>query len=63
MTRQGSRRNDALSGGEEAQTTETHGMVAVGEMPALDLEFEALLSRASDFQKLDSGCKLRGEAR
>jgi hypothetical protein len=37
-------------------------MVAVGEIPGRDREFEALLSRAASFQKIDSGCKLKGEA-
>ena len=38
-------------------------MVAVGEMPGRDQEFEALLSRAAIFQTIDSGCKLKGEAK
>ena len=37
-------------------------MVAVGEMPGRDQEFEHLLSRAAIFQKIDSGCNLKGEA-
>jgi len=37
-------------------------MVAVGEMPGRDQEFEDLLSRAATFQKIDSGCKLKEEA-
>jgi hypothetical protein len=41
---------------------EARGMVAVGEMPGRDQEFEALLSCAASFQKIDSGCKLKGEA-
>ena len=38
------------------------GMAAVGEIPARDLEFEALLRNAAEVQKLELGCKLRGEA-
>lgn len=37
-------------------------MVAVGEIPGRDQELEDLLSRAAIFQKIDSGCKLKGEA-
>jgi len=48
--------------GAAAQSMGTRGMVAVGEIPAKDREFEALLYRAAAFQKVDSGCKLRGEA-
>jgi len=40
---------------------EAQGMAAFGEMPARDREFEALLQRATAFQNVDSGCKLRGE--
>jgi hypothetical protein len=58
MTGQGVR----LNGGEEATSTDTHGMVAVGDMPTRDREFEALLIRAAQFEKTDSGCKLRGAA-
>jgi hypothetical protein len=39
----------------------TERMVAVGEIPARDMEFEALLRNAAELQKLDFGCKLRGE--
>ena len=59
MTRPVARANS----GKEAKGTETQGMVAVGEMPALDREFEELLELAVNFQKIESGCKLRGEAR
>jgi carbamoylphosphate synthase large subunit len=52
MMRQISRWNS----GEEPKSRDSRGMVAVGEMPALDREFEELLQRAADFQKLDSGC-------
>lgn len=51
-----------LNGGEEAKSMETQRMVRVGEMPAKDREFEDLLRLAADFQRSDSGCKLRGEA-
>ena len=47
--------------GHEIKATEVRGMVAVGEIPGRDQEFEALLSRAASFQKIDSGCKLKGE--
>jgi len=46
----------------QIKASEPRGMVAVGEMPGRDEEFEALLSRAASFQKTDSGCKLKGEA-
>jgi hypothetical protein len=59
MTRQGSRLNDGMVGQE---SMETQGMAAVGESPARDREFEALLQRTAAFQNVDSGCKLRGEA-
>jgi hypothetical protein len=49
-------------GGHDIKAMEASGMVAVGEMPGRDQEFEALLSRAASFQKIDSGCKLKGEA-
>lgn len=59
MAKRGSR----LHSGEEAESMETHGMAAVGDMPARDREFEALLRRAANFQNTDcGGCKLRGEA-
>jgi hypothetical protein len=58
MAKRGSR----LHGGEEAESMETQGMAAVGDMPARDREFEALLRRAANFQNTDCGCKLRGEA-
>jgi len=48
--------------GHEIKAMVARGMVAVGEMPGRDQEFEALLSRAASFQKIDSGCKLKGEA-
>ena len=48
--------------GHEIKAMEARGMVAVGEIPGRDQEFEALLSRAASFQKTDSGCKLKGEA-
>ena len=60
MTRHISRLNDGLGG--QQSSTEAQGMAAVGEMPARDREFEALLQRAAAFQNVDSGCKLRGEA-
>ena len=56
------RRVPRFEGDDEADSMETHRMVAVGELPARDLEFEALLSRAAEFQKFDVGCKLRGAA-
>jgi hypothetical protein len=56
------RRNSQWELGQEAKSPETPGMVAFGEMPARDREFEALLRRAADIQKTDSGCRLRGEA-
>jgi hypothetical protein len=58
MTRQGSRLNDSMVGQE---SMEAQGMAAVGELPARDREFEALLQCAAAFQNVDSGCKLRGE--
>ena len=60
MTRQTSRLN--VGGGGQQSSEEVAGMAAVGEMPARDREFEALLQRAAAFQNVDSGCKLRGEA-
>lgn len=48
---------------QEMRTMDAQGLAAVGEMPARDREFEALLRRAANFQKIDNGCKLRGEAR
>lgn len=56
------RRISGLKGGEEAKNMEAQRMVTVGEMPAKDREFEDLLRRAANFQRADSGCKLRGEA-
>lgn len=47
---------------EEETGKEAQRMAAVGEMPARDREFEALLQRAAAFQDVDHGCKLRGEA-
>ena len=58
MTRQVRRSN----GSDEVKSMETQGMVTVGEMPALDREFEELLELAANFQRIESGCKLRGEA-
>ena len=56
-------RSDGSNGGAtSARQGDLQGMAAVGEMPARDREFEALLQRAAEFQKVDSGCKLRGEA-
>jgi hypothetical protein len=55
------RRNSHADSGHE-KAMEVRGMVAVGEMPGRDQEFEDLLSRAAIFQKIDSGCKLKGEA-
>lgn len=48
---------------EGTTATETQGMIAVGEMPARDMEFEELLRNAAELQKDDIGCKLRGEIR
>lgn len=48
--------------GHEIKAMEIRGMVAVGEMPGRDQEFEDLLSRTATFQKIDSGCKLKGVA-
>jgi hypothetical protein len=56
------RRNSQTETGHEIKATEIRGMVAVGETPGRDQEFEDLLSRAAIFQKIDSGCKLKGEA-
>lgn len=56
------RRVSQTDSGHEINSIEPHGMVAVGDMPARDLEFEDLLSRAATLQKIDSGCKLKGEA-
>jgi hypothetical protein len=47
--------------GHEMKAMESRGMIAVGEIPARDLEFEDLLSRAAILQKMDSGCNLKGE--
>lgn len=57
------RRNSQTDSRHEIKAMEARGMVAVGEMPGRDQEFEALLSRAAIFQKIDSGCKLKGEAK
>ena len=57
------RRISELDDVQEMRTMETQRMAAVGEMPARDREFEALLRRAANSQKIDNGCKLRGEAR
>lgn len=56
------RLHNGSNGDEDARTMETEGMAAVGELPARDREFEALLQRAAAFQDVDNGCKLRGEA-
>jgi hypothetical protein len=56
------RRNSQTDSSHEIKAMKARGMVAVGEMPGRDQEFEALLSRAASFQKIDSGCKLKGEA-
>lgn len=56
------RPHNGLNGDEEETGKEAPGMAAVGEMPARDREFEALLQRAAAFQDVDNGCKLRGEA-
>ena len=56
------RRNSQTDSGHEIKAMEARGMVAVGEMPGRDQEFDDLLSRAAIFQKIDSGCKLKGEA-
>jgi hypothetical protein len=48
--------------GHEIKAMEARGMVAVGEIPGRDREFEALLSRAASLQKIHSGCRLKGEA-
>jgi hypothetical protein len=56
------RRNSQRETGHEIKAMVARGMVAVGEMPGRDQEFEDLLSRAAIFQKIDSGCKLKGEA-
>ena len=52
----------AQSKGEDSSRHKTERMAAVGEIPARDMEFEALLRNAAELQKLDLGCKLRGEA-
>lgn len=57
------RRISELDDEQEMRAMEAQGMAAVGEMPARDRTFEALLRRAANFQKIDNGCKLRGEAR
>ena len=56
------RRVSQTDSGHQIKAVETRCMVAVGEIPARDRELEALLSRAASFQKIDSGCKLKGEA-
>jgi hypothetical protein len=56
------RRVSQTDSGHQINAVETRGMVAVGEMPGRDQEFEALLSRAASFQKIDTSCKLKGEA-
>lgn len=56
------RLHNGFNGDEEETRKEAQGMAAVGEMPARDQEFEALLQRAAAFQDVDNGCKLRGEA-
>ncbi|HZP33588.1 MAG TPA: hypothetical protein VFB23_09535 [Candidatus Acidoferrales bacterium] len=52
----------ARSEGTNAGSADTDRMAAVGDLPARDLEFEALLRDAAEFQRMDIGCKLRGEA-
>jgi hypothetical protein len=47
--------------GHEIKAMEIRGMVAVGEMPGRDQEFEDLLSRTATFQKIDGGYKLKAE--
>lgn len=44
------KRVSRLKGSEEAKSTGTQRMVAVGEMPAKDREFEDLLRCAASFQ-------------
>jgi len=56
------RRVSQTDSGRQIKAVEPRGMVAVGEIPGRDREFEALLSRAASFQKTDGGCKLKGEA-
>jgi len=56
------RRVSQTDSGQQIKPSEPRGMVAVGEIPGRDQEFEALLSRAASFQEMDSGCKLKGEA-
>lgn len=56
------RRNSQTDSGHEVKAITARDMVAVGEIPGRDQEFEDLLSRAAIFQKIDSGCKLKGEA-
>jgi hypothetical protein len=56
------RRNSQTDSGHKIKAKEARGMVAVGEISGRDQEFEDLLSRAAIFQKVDSGCKLKGEA-
>lgn len=58
MTRRISRTDSS----NEIKAVEREGMVAVGEIPGRDQEFEDLLSRAATFQNMDNGCKLKGEA-
>jgi hypothetical protein len=55
------RRVSQTDSGRQIKAVEPRGMVTVGEIPGRDQEFEALLSRAASFQKIDSGCKLKGE--
>jgi hypothetical protein len=55
------RRNSQTGSGHEIKAMEARGMMAVGEMPVRDQELEDLLSRAAIFQKIDIGCKRKGE--
>jgi hypothetical protein len=55
------RRNSQTDSGHEIKAVEARGMMAVGEMPVRDQELEDLLSRAAIFQKIDIGCKRKGE--
>jgi hypothetical protein len=52
----------AQSKGADRTATKTQGMAAVGEIPARDIEFEEILRDAAEFQRMNIGCKLRGEA-
>lgn len=56
------KRVSETNSGQQIKASEPRGMVAVGEIPGRDQEFEALLSRAASFQEMDGGCKLKGEA-